>query len=82
MKVLVSLPTCILPELHELQLADPSVDILPCGHPVHLAAPALDAWFPLHCTHTLLLLAPISVPFFPGGHALHVADEAAPVAVE
>ena len=72
-----------LPTPHSVQEAEPMfLVILPSVQSVQVVAPDPDISPISQGVHTLLLIAPGTVLFFPGGHALHVADEAAPIAVE
>ena len=54
----------------------------PIGQSVHAVAPDPENSRLSHGVHTLLFVAPDTLLLFPGGHALHVAEEAAPIAVE
>ena len=56
--------------------------IVPSVQSVHEVAPDPDISPFSHGVHTLLFIAPGTMLFFPGGHSLHVAEEAAPIAVE
>ena len=72
-----------LPTPHLEQEAEPGSSVnLPIVQSVQVVAPDRDISPISHGVHTLLLIAPGTMLFFPGGHALHVAEEAAPIAVE
>ena len=72
-----------LPTPHSVHEAEPMfLVIVPISQSVQVVAPDRDISPISHGVHTLLLIAPGTMLFFPGGHALHVADEAAPIAVE
>ena len=71
------------PTLQSVQEAEPLfLVIVPSVQSVQVVAPDPDISPISHGVHTLLFIAPDTSLFFPGGHALHVADEAAPIAVE
>ena len=72
-----------LPTPHSIQEAEPgSLVNVPTVQSVQAVAPDPDISPILHGVQTLLSIAPDTLLFLPGGHALHVADEAAPLAVE
>ena len=72
-----------LPTPHSVHEAEPLfLVIVPSVQSVQVVAPDPEISPLSHGVHTLLLIAPSTILFFPGGHALHVAEEAAPIAVE
>ena len=72
-----------LPTPHLVQEAEPGSSVnVPTVQSVQAVAPDPDLSPISHGVHTLLFIAPDTLLFLPGGHALHVVIDAAPLAVE